>query len=317
MRSTTKTLLITGASGFTGRHFIRYMAGLNENVKVVGIDICKGTLGKLKNYTFVKCNLLSKSKLERIIQDSCPDYILHCAGNISGGHTSSHKEELDATGNLLNAIVLNKSYIQPRILVVGSSAEYGIVSMERQPISEGSRLKPITTYGLIKAAQDEMAQQFYRDYGLDIVVARPFNIVGPEQPETLVCGSLVKQIVKISKNGPIRKDLVIGNMRTERDFVDIRDVVRAYWMLLKSKKKIAGEVFNIAGGRAYSIKTVLAILIKESGKKISVVQKKSRVRTADIPYQRADIRKIKKYTGWTPAISIESSLSDMLKTGLR
>lgn len=307
-----KTVLVTGANGFTGRHFIDYVKGLNHGLNIIGIDVKEERFNSSRRFKFIKLDLLDKGKLQGIIAKVCPDYVFHFAGiNFSGNYKILLESNVLATSNLLEAVLNNKHKHQPRMLIVGSSAEYGVVPLNKQPIPESSALRPVTFYGVTKASQGLLALQYHFRYGLHIVLARPFNIIGPGQSSGFICGSIVEQIKNIKKNKT--RGLTVGNISTSRDFVDIRDVVRAYWMLLAAKKNISGEAFNIGSGKAYSIKLVLDTLLGYSELKVKIKQKRQMIRVNDVPYQKADISKIKKTINWKPEISITTSLKDMLQ----
>lgn len=310
-----KTLLITGINGFTGRYFLDYARSRRIGLRVVGIDVVRKGMKKDKRIKFIKANLLDGERMEELVRSENPDYILHLAGvNSTRDCVELLRQNVSATISLLKAVVKNSKRCNPRILIVGSSAEYGAVPMSRQPISEKTRLRPVTPYGVSKTAQEIAARKYRDDYGLDIIMARPFNIIGPGQPDYLVCGSLVKQVRKICGGKRNSGRLALGNLHTKRDFVDIRDCVRAYWKLLRSGKQTSGEVFNIGSGKAHSVKDVVDTLLKECGGGIEITQEVSRVKKGDIPFQRADIRKIKRVTNWAPRIPLERSLKDMLET---
>jgi len=305
-----KTLLITGVNGFTGRYFIDYIRSLNSDIKIVGIDSKEKGSGKNDNFRFIKCNLLNKRRIDSIIGRVYPDYIFHFAGlNFSRDYRELLNHNVFSTKSLLDAVTNTRC--KPRVLIIGSAAEYGPVSQKEQPVSESTPLRPVTAYGVSKAVQNLLALQYYSEFGLSIVIARTFNIIGPGQTTRLVCGSIVKQIKDICLNKAKTNKLIIGNLHTKRDFIDIRDVVRAYWKLMMCKKTISGEIFNIGSGKSHSIRDIIDILFRHCGREIAIEQKTERIRKKDIPVQIADIKKIRNMVGWKPLISIESSLREM------
>ena len=308
-----KTILITGVCGFTGKHFVDYIKDLGLDINIIGIDVKKSKLNSKRHFRFIKCDLLDKKRISSIVRKICPDYIFHFAGvNFSNNYKRLLDYNVIATLNLLDAAVKNKTKSTPRILIVGSSAEYGITPLNKQPIIESIALRPVTPYGVSKASQDLLSLQYYFQHGLHIVLARPFNIIGPGQPSRFICGSLVGQIKNMQSNKTSR--LIVGNLHTKRDFVDIRDVVKVYWMLLRTKKNISGEVFNIGSGKAYSIREIVEMLLSYCSFTVKIKQKREIIRLNDIPYQRASIAKIKRTIKWHPEIPIKASLKDMLKT---
>lgn len=306
-----KKILVTGASGFMGTYFIGFLKKSKFNIKIYGIDKVRFSNN---NYgiRFIQADLLNRKSLFSIIKNINPDYIFHFAGlNFDNNYKKLLNYNVIATMNLFDAVLNNKS--RPRILLIGSAAEYGIVPKEEQPISELTPLRPITPYGVSKAAQDLMALQYYAEFGLDIIIARTFNTIGPGQTPQLICGSIVGQIKNICYGTSKTNKLIVGNLYTKRDFIDIRDVVRAYWGLITYKKINSGEIFNIGSGKAYSIKEIIGILFKHCGREIAIKQDIKKVRRKDIPCQVANITKIKEAIEWNPLIPIELSLQEMYK----
>ena len=304
-----KKILITGISGFTGRYFINFLNTLKLNMKIFGIDK-NSLLSKSNNFQFIKSDLLNRKRIFNIIKNVKPNYVFHFAGlNFSKDYRKLLKHNVLAAKNLLDAMVYDEN--KSRILIIGSAAEYGIVPQKEQPVSESSPLRPVTPYGVSKAVQNLLALQYYSEFGLRIVIARTFNIIGPGQTTRLICGSIVKQIKDICLNKAKTNKLIIGNLHTKRDFIDIRDVVRAYWKLMMCKKTISGEIFNIGSGKSHSIRDIIDILFRHCGREIAIEQKTERIRKKDIPVQIADIKKIRNMVGWKPLISIESSLRKM------
>lgn len=304
-----KKILITGVNGFTGAYFLDFLKEQELNLRIFGID--KNSFSnKNKNFEFIKTNLCNRKRAVSVIKDIKPDYIFHFAGlNFSNDYRSLFDYNVFATMSLLDAVVNSKN--KPRILIIGSAAEYGIVSPNEQPISESVPLRPVTPYGVSKAVQDLVALQYRTKFGLDIVIARTFNIIGPGQTSQLICGSIVEQIRNSCSTKKKNNKLMVGNLYTKRDFIDIRDVVRAYWKLMTSKKVKSGEVFNVGNGKSYSVIDIIRILFKISKRNIPIKQVTQRIRKNDIPVAVADIEKIKKIVDWRPIIPIETSLREM------
>ncbi|MFA5339145.1 MAG: GDP-mannose 4,6-dehydratase [Candidatus Omnitrophota bacterium] len=304
-----KKVLVTGVSGFTGRYFVDLAGKMRPGtVKIFGVDK-KCFPGSPENFKFIRSDLLDKGSISKIIGDTRPDYILHLSALLfSKDHEDLLKYNVLATKNIFDAVI--EKGLSPRILVIGTSGEYGI-SSRNIPLKETGPLAPITPYGLSKAAQTLLALQYHQGYGLDIVIARPFNLIGPGQTSQLVCGSIVNQIKDMGPKGRRKGRLLIGNLHTSRDFIDVRDAVRAYWMLMACKKPVAGEIFNVGSGKPHSVREIVKILSGLCGRKFSVEQRKDKVMKKDIPAQTADITKIKALTGWKPEIPIGASLMDM------
>jgi GDP-4-dehydro-6-deoxy-D-mannose reductase len=186
-----------------------------------------------------------------------------------------------------------------------------MVYERENPISEQSPLRPLSPYGVSKIAQTMMGYQYYMNYGIHVVGTRAFNYTGPGENASFVCSAFAKQIAEIEQQ---RKPPVIhvGNLDARRDFTDVRDVVRGYWLALERGK--AGDVYNVCSGTSYSIRQALDLLLNMSFKKgIEVVPDPDRLRPSDVPIQVGDFSKIKHQTGWEPTIPFEKTLEDLLE----
>ena len=304
----TGRALITGIAGFTGYHLFKHLQEADPELTIVGIDISAPAY--TGNYEFIQTDLLDCDGLLDLIRQVKPTHIFHLAGlNFSDDPKLFYDINVIGTVNLLEAVRKNSGQIDPKVLIVGSSAEYGIVNEDELPISEANPLRPINHYGVSKVAQDLLGFQYFRSYDLKVIRVRPFNLIGPGQSAGFVCGALAEQIVEVEK-GAREPEILVGNLESERDFIDVRDVVRAYWQLMKAESY--GEVYNIGSGRCYSIREVLEILLREADVKVEIKQDEKRMRQSDIPRQISDIGKIRNKTGWMPRIPLEESLRDML-----
>jgi len=304
----TRRALITGIAGFTGYYLVKHLQEVDPELSIFGID--RSAPLYPVNYEFIQVNLLDCAAVRDLIGEVKPTQIFHLAGlNASDDLKLFYDINVIGTINLLEAVRKNRDQVNPKMLIVGSSAEYGIVNEDELPISEKNPLRPISHYGVSKVAQDLLGFQYFKTYGLRVISVRPFNLIGPGQSADFVCGALARQIVEVEK-GDREPEILVGNLEPERDFVDVRDVVRAYWQLMTAGKD--GEVYNIGSGRCYSIREVLEILLREAGVEIAIKRDKKRMRQSDIPRQISNIDKIKRETGWTPKIPLEVSLRDML-----
>lgn len=306
----TDRVLITGIAGFTGYHLFKHLQEVNPELAIFGIDISAPAYGG--NYEFIEADLLDCDGLLDLIRQVKPTHMFHLAGlNFSNDSKLFYEINIMGTVNLLEAVRKNRDRIDPKVLIVGSSAEYGGVDEDELSISEENPLQPISHYGVSKVAQDLLGFQYYYNSGLKVIRVRPFNLIGPGQSADFVCGALAKQIIEVVK-GIRTPEIWVGNLEPERDFIDVRDVVRAYWQLMSAGSY--GEVYNVGSGRYYSIREVLEILLREVGVKIVVKRDRKRMRQSDIPRQISNIDKIRNETGWTPKISLEESLRDILSS---
>jgi len=200
--------------------------------------------------------------------------------------------------------------INPVIQIAGSSEEYGLVLPDELPIKETNPLRPLSPYAVSKVGQDFLGYQYYKSYNMNIIRTRAFNHTGPRRGEVFASSNFAKQIVEIEKNK--REPVVfVGNLDARRDFTDVRDVVRAYW--LATEKCLPGEVYNISSGKALSIKEMLDLLLKISKVKVEIKQDSARMRPSDVNVLLGDNTKFCKQTGWKPEIPFEQTLKDLLE----
>jgi GDP-4-dehydro-6-deoxy-D-mannose reductase len=282
-----------------------------EGVEVFGIDNgddFKNLDGILDKVTLFNCDITDRVALTNAIKDVVPDLIFHLAAlTFPVNGAKFYDVNLFGTLNLFEAI--RELCLNPKILVAGSSAEYGMVLKEENPVRETNPLRPITHYGVSKAAQSMLSYQYAVNYGMRIVRSRAFNITGPRERVEYVCSDFAKQIVEIEKK---QKEFIlhVGALEKRRDFVDVRDVVRGYWLLLE--KGSAGEVYNLCSGVAHSIGEVLEQLLQISKIQVKIIQEKERMRRGDVQVQIGDYQKINKLSKWRPTIPLAQSLADLL-----
>ena len=211
------------------------------------------------------------------------------------------------TVNIFEAV--RRAKFSPRILVACSSEEYGYVEPDEVPITEDNPLRPLSPYGVSKVGQDLLSYQYFKSYGLEVVRTRAFNHTGPRRGRVFVCSNFAIQIVEAQKG--LRPHVNVGNLDAVRDFTDVRDTVRAYWLALEAAE--AGEVYNICSGTGFSIREVLEKLIAASGADVEVVVEPDRLRPSDVPLLVGDNAKFAKQTGWHPQIPFDQTLSDILE----
>ncbi len=192
--------------------------------------------------------------------------------------------------------------INPWIQIAGSSEEYGMVYENELPIKETNPLRPLSPYAVSKVTQDLLGYQYFMSYELNIVRTRGFNHTGPRRPAVFVCSDFARQIVEIEKDlcEPI---IYVGSLEAERDFTDVRDTIRGYWLALE--KGIPGEVYNICSGRGYKIGEILDMLLGMTSNHIKVKKDSARMRPSDVPVLVGDSAKFRKQTGWKAKIPFE------------
>lgn len=301
-----KSVLVIGAAGFVGPYLVENLR--KHNFRVVPTKLSSQ---KNKDKTFINLNILNIDEIIQILKRYRPDYIVHLAAQANVG--LSWKEPIltfrinvMGTLNLLEAV--HKLKIKTKILLVGTSEEYGYTN--KMPIVEDSQVNPNNFYALSKKTQESIGQIYVKNFGLNIVFTRSFNHIGPGQGLGFVVPDLCSQIVKIenNKNGHI---LYVGNLNSERDFTDVRDIANAYRLLLLKGKN--GQIYNVGSGKSISIASLLNELSKLSTKKIKVVVDKNKFRPVDTPIIKANIHKLTKDTGFKIHYNIKSTLKEILE----
>ena len=314
-KSKKKTALITGITGFAGSHLAELL--LTEGVNVCGIQRWRSKTDNIENIQdkiiIQEADLLDAHSLYKVVDEIRPDYIFHLAAQSYvqtswSSPTNTLEINIIGTANLFEAV--KKSGLNIAIQIACSSEEYGKVLSQELPIKETNPLRPLSPYSVSKAAMDYMGYQYFKSYGLKIVRTRGFNHEGPRRGEVFVASNFAKQIALIEKKLQPRT-ILVGNLDSVRDFTDVRDMVRGYY--LAAAKCDPGEVYNISSDSGWVIKDMLKQLLSYSKvKKISVKIDPSRKRPSDVPLLIGDSSKFRSITGWKPRIKFEQTLLDSL-----
>ena len=296
-----KKILITGSSSFTAFHLINFLINENESFEIYGID-----LKPTKSIKYFKIDLLQFTDVFNIINKIRPDFIFHLVGL---GKSESLEEfcklNLFTVNNVLESIYKSQLY-DTRILLTSSAAVYGFNS--KKNIKENVSPSPINFYGTSKLAMEYLASQYYKNFDLRINIVRPFNIIGIRQPDSFVIPTILNQLIKI-KRKEVDDKLYIGDINTERDFIDIQDVVKAYWCVINQDS--SGEIYNIGSGKCYQISSILDISMKILNVWPKIIVDKNKIVKNQITNISANISKIKNI-GFLPDKSITESLNDMI-----
>lgn len=296
-----KKILITGALGFSGKYLTSYL------VKTCPLNIIQLDIFNDESENYYQVNLENPDEVKEIINKIKPDYLVHLAGiTKSPNYQDFYRGNLFTSINLLDALVQNKLF-DCKILLVSSSAVYG--NNSKKLLSENSRLFPINHYGNSKIAMENTAIQYYRNFKLKINIARPFNIIGPAQSTQFVLPSLIHKLMKLKLSNN-DSSFEVSDLNHTRDFIDIRDVVKAYWVILNSDR--SGEIYNIGSGKEVSIKEAINKTIELLNLKIKLKGKQNESGSIQIKAQIAAIKKIKTLT-WNPGISLEKSIRDIIE----
>ena len=309
-------VLITGVTGFAGSHLAEYLLGLG-GVEVHGIQRWRS---KTENIDHIAsrlrlhdCDLRDASSVRQLLERVKPDRIFHLAAQ-SFVPMSWHAPAETLTTNILGQLnifeVCRQIGINPWIQIAGSSEEYGMVTAEELPIRESNPLRPLSPYGVSKVGQDLLAYQYYMSFKLNAVRTRGFNHTGPRRGHVFVESNFAEQIARIEK-GQQEPVIHVGNLKAMRDYTDVRDMVRGYWLSLD--KGEAGEVYNICSGKTHSIEDVLKQLLSMSTVKVRIEPDPARMRPSDVMLLHGDCTKFMKRTGWKPTIPLETTLKDLLE----
>lgn len=309
-----KKALITGITGFVGSHMAELL--IDEGITVYGIQRWRS---KTENIEHIKdkikveeADLLDAHSLYTMIDKIKPDYIFHLAAQSFvqsswASPTQTLEVNIIGTAHLFEAV--RKTNLPITIQIACSSEEYGKVLPSEVPIRETNPLRPLSPYAVSKLAMDYLGYQYFESYDMRIIRTRGFNHTGPRRGEVFAESNFAKQIAEIEKG--IREPVVyVGNLEAQRDYTDVRDMVRAY--LLAAEKCKSGEVYNICSGKTWRISKVLDILLSYSKVKVEVRQDPKRMRPSDVEILLGDNTKFVKQTGWKLLVPFEKTLQDLL-----
>ena len=311
-------IIITGASGFVGRYLIEALNELGRPLEIVCITRTSHfdftelytRLHNLSIRTF-HADLNDYSSIKTLLNEFRPDSVFHLASESSVSHSwsnpiGSFQNNTNIFLNLVESI--RQHSIKCKVLSIGSSEEYGIVNLRDLPLQESSTLNPVSPYAVARVSQELLSKVYCHGYGMDIVMTRSFNHIGPGQRDAFVISSFAKQIAQC-KHGK-RNIIDVGDIDIVRDFLDVRDVVRAYISLMESGN--SGETYNVCSGKGYSLREILFKMEVLADVNIDFQVKKELIRPSDNPVIIGDNKKIVNELNWQPLISIEQSLEDLL-----
>lgn len=298
-------VLIFGAGGFVGSYLCKEF--LNNGYKVSGTDKGEGS-ALPSEVDFYKTDLMQADEVEKLIGQIQPDIIVNLAA-ISSVGASWNMPQTTMAINVIGALNImeaaRKSEQKPRILFVGSSEEYVI---SENPLDENTQLNANNPYGVSKVTQEQFAKLYREQYGLKIYCVRPFNHTGIGQRDTFVLPSFCKQVAEIDKSGKDGK-IQVGNLKVKRDFSHVKDVVRAYRMIVESDN--CNQIYNVGSGNAYSLEDMLTYIIGLSNQHIEIEVDQNRIRPTDQPVICCDRSLIGKELGWEPQYNVYDALKEM------
>ncbi len=318
MRHSVRVLL-TGIAGFAGSHLAEYLVrhatgpdGTTPEVHGV-IHRHDRRIRHLRSHLQLhRGDLRNGLWVNDLVQAVQPHIVMHLAAwsDVGGSWEqpwTTYELNILCQLNLLEA--LRRHAPACRTLVVTSNEVYGLLEPDDLPVDEDTPFRPNTPYGVSKVAQDMMALQYWNGYRLPTLRVRSFNHIGPGQADDFAASAFARQIAEIEA-GLHPPRVVVGNLDAERDFTDVRDVVRAYWLL--ALRGEAGQVYNVGSGQSRSIRWLLDTLLGLTPVAVEVTVDPARLRPSDVPVSACDNRRLVAATGWQPEIDLETSLCDLL-----
>lgn len=288
--------LVTGAAGFVGRHLVAGLRAAGDEVhetdRHLGLDI------------------LDPAGLDELFAATRPEVVYHLAGqaDVGGSWTSpveTFRINAEGTMNVLLAAVGAEVH---RVIAVASADVYGQVPEAELPIGEDRPLRPVSPYGASKASADVVALQAFLGHGLGVIRARPFNHLGPGQSDRFVASAVASRIARNEMEG--ESEVPVGNLSARRDFTDVRDVVRAYRLL--AERGVPGEAYNVCSGQDVAIQEVADRLVALADGPMALVPDPELLRPVDTPVLRGDCTRLHEATGWSPEITLDQTLADVL-----
>lgn len=308
--------LITGITGFAGSHLADYLLAEHPEVEVWGTCRWRSRMENVEHLRdrvrLVECELRDAVSTLTAIEQARPDYVFHLAAQsfVPTSWSAPHDTltaNVGGQAHLFEAI--RRVGLDPRIQIACSSEEYGLVRPDEIPIRESNPMRPLSPYAVSKVAQDQLGYQYFKSYGLKVVRTRGFNHTGPRRGQVFVTANFARQIACIEA-GEVEPVIRVGNLDAVRDFTDVRDMVRGYWLALE--KGTPGEAYNLASGVGITIRELLDRLLALSHVEVRVEVDPERLRPSDVEILVGDTSKFHADTGWEPRISLDQTLRDTL-----
>jgi GDP-4-dehydro-6-deoxy-D-mannose reductase len=308
--------LITGMTGFAGSHLAEYLLAEHPDVEVYGTHRWRSRMENVEHLRskvkLLEADLRDYTSMHSALERSRPDVIFHLAAQsfVPSSWTAPNDTlttNVSGQTNLFEAVRALR--LDPVIQIACSSEQYGLVLPGETPIKETNPLRPLSPYAVSKVAQDYLGYQYFQSYGLKVVRTRGFNHTGPRRGHVFVTSNFCSQVaaIELGLQEPVIR---VGNIDAIRDFTDVRDMVRAYWLAVTKAKP--GEVYNIATGNGIAIREMLERLIALANVEVKVETDPERLRPSDVEILIGDASKFKADTGWEPRIPFDQTLRDLL-----
>jgi GDP-4-dehydro-6-deoxy-D-mannose reductase len=308
--------LITGITGFAGSHLAEYLLNEHPEVEVFGTYRWRSRMDNVEHFRsrvkLLEADLRDYTSMHAALEKSRPDVVFHLAAQSFVPSSWTAPNETLTTNvagqtNLFEAVRALR--LDPVIQIACSSEQYGLVLPDETPIKETNPLRPLSPYAVSKVAQDYLGYQYFQSYGLKVVRTRGFNHTGPRRGHVFVTSNFCSQVaaIELGLQEPVIR---VGNIEAIRDFTDVRDMVRAYWLAVTKARP--GEVYNIATGHGIRIREMLERLIALANVEVKIEVDPDRLRPSDVEILIGDASKFKADTGWEPRIPFEQTLNDLL-----
>jgi GDP-4-dehydro-6-deoxy-D-mannose reductase len=330
-------ILITGVTGFAGSHLAEHLLGqggvelygtyrwrsrmenldgISDRLNAIDPGVLKVSglraLFQQDKLNLIGCELTDGVSVRRLLDAVRPDGIFHLAAQSYvpsswNGPEDTLRVNIFSELNLLEG--MRELGLGGRIQIAGSSEEYGLIYPGEVPVREDHPLRPLSPYAVSKVTQEKLAYQYFKSYGIRSILTRGFNHEGPRRGEVFVTSNFARQIAEIEK-GHREPVIKVGDLTCERDWTDVRDMVKAYWLALNRCEE--GEPYNIGSGVSRTVGEMLQVLLDMSEEKIRVEQDPARLRPSDVRVLCADSSKFRAQTGWEPTIPFHKTMADLL-----
>ncbi len=305
MPEKSKRVLITGIEGFVGTHLCRYLAELGHQVSGLYLHPPREHLPA----ELFPGDIQEFPRIKEILEQTRPEWLVHLAGVSSVAEAEKNPiptYNINTLGTLKILLAVHQLMLPCRILLISSADVYGRsnkIRLETDPPA------PLTVYARSKLLAEEIGRLYYQTWQMDIVILRPFSHTGPGQAPRFIFPKVARHIARVEK-GQTEPRLEMGDLSVQRDYTDVRDIVRAYVLALENC--ISGETYNVTSGRAIRLKDGVDYLCRLTDKKIEIVSGNAEQRPYDIPFLSGDASKFTAITGWQPEIPFEKTLADLL-----